>query len=154
MKALLHLFQHRYRRVRVRARRSPRVPPLVESGLNNMLCSSSQYCPWMERHWCSNWVAVEVTVAGVSWSHMESAPQAGSSVCTPTKQVAMAATKPLGGTERLSFEPVLLAVSFFGLARSNFCLSGRLSSEPAELTDALYWVLWDDPLPLLLFLPL
>ena len=59
------------------ARGSSRVPPLVEGGLNicRTFCSSIQYCPWMERHWCSErpsssvWVAVEVTVAGVSQSH-------------------------------------------------------------------------------------
>ena len=37
--------------------------------------------------------------------------------------------EPFGGTRRLSLDNVVLAVSFFGLARSNVCLSGRLSSE-------------------------
>ena len=35
--ALLHLFQHRCRRVRVRARRTPRVPPHTEGRLDVML---------------------------------------------------------------------------------------------------------------------
>ena len=103
-----------------------------------------QHCPLVERHWCSErpslsvWVAVEVTVAGVSQSHSESDPQTGFSVCAPMEQVAMAATEPLGGTGRLFLEPVLLAVSFFGLAaRSIFCLSGRLSSEPADFAAVL-----------------
>ena len=89
-------------------------------------CSTNQYCPWMERHWCSErpsssvWVAVEVTVAKVSHT--------GRACCT---------TEPLGRTEQLSFGPVLLAVSFFGLARSGCCLSGLLSSEPADFAAVL-----------------
>ena len=74
----------------------------------------------------------------MSQSHREKALHEGFSV-TATERVAMASnlvplcsTEPLGGTGRLSLEPVLLAVSFFGLARSNFCLSGRSSSEPAD----------------------
>ena len=32
---------------------------------------------------------------------------------------------------------MLLAVSFFGLTRSKFCFSGRLSSEPADFAAVL-----------------
>ena len=34
--------------------------------------------------------------------------------------------------DQLSLEPAFLAVSFSGLAHTNFCLSGRLSSEPSD----------------------
>ena len=52
-------------------------------------CSSSQYCPWIERHWCSDrpsaagsvvWVAVEVTAVGVSQSHKEISRRLGPSL--------------------------------------------------------------------------
>ena len=85
----------------------------------------------------SVWVAVEVTVAGVSQSHRESDPLTESSVCTPTEQVAIAATELLGRTGWLSSEPVPLAVSCLGLARSNCCLSGSLSSDPADFAPVL-----------------
>ena len=69
-----------------------------------MLCctfyNSSQYFTRVERHCCSDrpstlgsdvWVAVEVTAVGVSQSHKEVAPQAGSSVWTAKERVATGA---------------------------------------------------------------
>ena len=159
--ALLHLFQRHCRRVRVRARRTPRVPPLLEGRLCFMLhlLQLHPYCSWMERHWCSErpsfsvWVAVEETVASVSQSHRESAPQIGSSVCAATERVAMTAnlvplccsTEPLGRTGRLSSEPAdlaaaLLAASFFGLG---VC-------RPSLLAELLYCApppSWGAPIP-------
>ena len=91
---------------------------------------------WKEHHWCS-----ERSSSSVWWlSNKESAPQEGSSVCTETERVAMAAdlvplccsTELLGGTGRLSLEPVLLVV-----ACSNFCLCGRLSPEPADFAAVM-----------------
>ena len=53
-------------------------------------------------------------------------------------------------TGRLSLENLLPAVSFCGLARSNFCLSGRLPPEPADFAPVLpaASVFWAAPLPL------
>ena len=43
---------------------------------------------------------------------------------------------------RLSLENVLLAVSFFGLAKSIFCVTGRLSSELADFAAVLLAASW------------
>ena len=117
-KALLHLFQHRCRRVGVRARRTPRVPPLVEGGRNIMLHLQQiqpilplsgtplvQRAPIIQRFGgCGSDCRGSKPVP-----QGERPASGGSSVCTLTEQVAMAAmaaTEPLGGTGRLSLEPV------------------------------------------------
>ena len=51
-------------------------------------------------------------------------------------------TEPFGRTKRPSLENVLLAISFFGLARSDFCVSGRLSSELADFAAVLLAASW------------
>ena len=112
MKALLHLFQHRCRRVTVRS------PTIAQS---RCLLRRTEY------HAARSRVAVEVTVARVSQSHWEKTPQEG--VFTTTERVAMAAnlvplccsTEPLGETGRLSLEPVLLVVANTTLVSITCC---------------------------------
>ena len=139
VQALLQLFQQGCRRVRVGARRTSRVPPLIESRLDAMLhllqlqrilpldgTPLVQRAPTIQRLGgcgsdCRGGKPVpqgERPVDGVFSLH-------------PTEQVAIVATEPLGRTGRLSLEPALLDVSCLGDARSNCCLSGRLSFDSA-----------------------
>ena len=53
-------------------------------------------------------------------------------------------TEPFGGTERLSLENALLAISFFGLDKSIFCVTGRLSSELADFAAVLLAAFWTE----------
>ena len=136
VKELLHLFQHRCRWVR--ARRSP-----VEGVLHVVLhfLQLRPILPWIERHWCSERPSSSVWVA-VDYRGREPVPQGErpadwvlSLHCHGTDchdcQFGTALTGRLSSVPA-DFAAVLLATSFFGLARSRFCLPGRLSSEPAD----------------------
>ena len=92
-------------------------------------------------------MAAVVVVDVVSQSQKESSCSTESAVCTATERWALqccSSTEPFGGTERLSLENVFLATSFFGLARSDFCVSGRLSSELADFAAVVLAASWTE----------
>ena len=116
-------------------------PEFAECGAEVSGVPSSISVGWSTTFW-DVWVAAVVVVEVVNQSHRESSYSTEPAVCTATERSATAArlvpqccssTEHLGGTGRLSLEPVLLAVSFF----ANRCLSGRLTSEPADSDDVL-----------------
>ena len=138
-------------------------------------CSSTQYCSWIERHWCCDrpsafvWVAVEVTAVGVSQSHKERELSAscalrlgGDRACGDGKPVTLCcSTELLGRTDRLSSElaelpDVLHASSLCGTTQSRCCSSYRCTSARnlvGDLKAARAWKCNGDAQPSVRWLP-